>query len=101
MKAVKVQYTVKPEFVDQNMANIRNVMEALRSRPITGMWYASFTLDDEQTFVHISMAKDQDTMDELDELKEFGEFREALMASGFISPPASENLNLVDAGFDV
>ena len=101
MKAVKVQYTVKPEYVDQNKANIQNVMEALRSRPITGMWYAAFTLDDGETFVHIGMAKDQDTMDKLDEQKEFEEFREALMASGFISPPASENLNLVGAGFDV
>ena len=101
MKAVKVQYTVKPEYVDQNRANIRNVMQALRSKPIPGMRYASFTLDDGQTFVHINMAKDQDTMDKLGELKEFGEFREALKASGPISPPASENLNLVDAGFDV
>ena len=49
MKAVKVTYTVKPEYVDQNKANIRKVMEAIRSNPIPGMRYASFTLDDGRT----------------------------------------------------
>jgi hypothetical protein len=100
MIAVKVQYTVKPEYVDQNKANIRKVMEAIRSNPIPGMQYASFTLDDGQRFVHINMAKDQETLSKLSEVKEFGEFREALKASGPISPPQSDNLNLVDAGFD-
>jgi len=101
MKAVKVQYTVKPEYVEKNKANIRKVMEALRSNPIPGMHYASFTLDDGQTFVHINMAKDPETLSRLNEVKEFGEFREALKASGPVSPPASESLNLVDAGFEL
>jgi len=101
MKAVKVQYTVKPEYVEQNKANIRKVMEALRSNPIPGMHYASFTLDDGQTFVHINMAKDQETLSRLNDAKEFGEFRAALKASGPVSPPTSENLNLVDAGFEL
>ncbi len=101
MKAVKVTYTVKPEYVDQNKANIRKVMEAIRTNPIPGMRYPSFTLDDGQTFVHINMAKDEDTMSKLGELKEFEEFRMALVASEPVSPPKSENLNLVAAGFDL
>ena len=101
MKAVKVQYKVKPEYVDQNKANIRKVMKAIRSNPILGMQYASFTLDDGLTFVHINMAKDQETMSKLGEVKEFEEFRMALKASEPVSPPQSENLSLVDAGFDI
>ena len=101
MKAVKVTYTVKPEYVDQNKANIRKVMEAIRTNPIPGMRYASFTLDDGRTFVHINMAKDEETLARLGELKEFEEFRMALVASEPISPPDSENLNLVAAGFDL
>ena len=101
MKAVKVQYTVKPEYVEQNKVNIRKVMETLRANPIEGMQYASFTLDDGQTFVHINMANDQETLDKLQEVEVFNEFRIALKASGPLSPPNSENLNLVDAGFEL
>ena len=101
MKAVKVQYTVKPEYVDQNKANIRKVMEAIRLNPIPGMKYASFTLDDGQTFVHINMAKDEETLSKLGEVKEFEEFRTALKASEPLSAPQAEKLHLVDAGFDI
>ena len=101
MKAVKVQYTVKPEYVEQNKANIRKVMDELHSNPIEGMQYASFTLDDGQTFVHINMANDQETMDKLQEVEVFNDFRKALKVSGPISPPKSENLDLVGAGFEL
>lgn len=101
MKAVKVQYTVKPEYIEQNKANIQRVMEYLRSNPIDGMQYSSFTLDDGQTFVHINMAKDEETMNKLQQVEPFNEFRMALKESGPVSPPKSENLNLVDAGFEL
>jgi len=101
MKAVKVTYTVRPEYVDQNKANIRKVMAALRSNPIPGMRYAAFTMDDGQTFVHINMAKDQETLSSLQEVEEFTAFRIALRASSPTSPPQSENLNLVDMGFEL
>ena len=101
MNAVKVQYTVKPEFVEQNKANIRKVMDAIRANPIPGMQYSSFILDDGQTFVHINMAVNQETLDKIGEVGEFGEFRTALQASGPLSPPASENLSLVSAGFEL
>ena len=37
MKAVKVQYTVRTEYVNQNKANIRKVMDKLKSNPIEGL----------------------------------------------------------------
>ena len=101
MKAVKVQYTVRPEFVDRNKENIRSVMEALRANPIEGLTYAAFTLDDGQTFVHINMCRDAATLDRFTELAEFKEFQAALKESEPLSPPAPENLNLVAAGFEV
>lgn len=62
---------------------------------------ASFTLDDANTIVHVNMARNQESMSMLCGMKEFGESRTALKASGPLSPPKSENLNLVDAGFDI
>ena len=54
MEAIKVQYTVRPEFVEENKANIQRVMDRLRADPIEGIRYASFTLDDGNTFVHLN-----------------------------------------------
>ncbi|MGI9542368.1 MAG: hypothetical protein ACR2MX_03860 [Cyclobacteriaceae bacterium] len=101
MKAVQVQYTVKPEYAEQNKANIRKVMEAIKANPIEGMHYASFTLEDGQTFVHINMAKDGETLSKLSNVPEFNEFRAALKASQPLSPPKSIDLNLVGAGFEL
>jgi len=33
-RAVKVKYTVNPEFVEQNKPNIRKVMNKLKNKPI-------------------------------------------------------------------
>ena len=101
MKAVQVRYTVKPEYAEQNKANIRKVMEALKANPIEGMHYSSFTLNDGQTFVHINMAKDEETLAKLNNLPEFLHFRKSLKESGPVSPPAPTDLHLVAAGFDL
>ncbi len=101
MKAVKVQYTVKPEYAEQNKANIRKVMEAIKANPIEGMLYSSYTLEDGQTFVHINIAKDDATMAKLNDVQEFNDFRKALKASEPIAPPKSTKLNQVAAGFEL
>ncbi len=101
MQAVKVQYTVKPEYVEQNKANIRKVMDALKANPIEGMLYSTFTIEDGQTFVHINMAKDGETMSKLNNVVEFQDFRKALKASGPVSPPNQTDLTPVAAGFEL
>ncbi len=102
MKAVKVQYTVKPEFVQENKNNIQKVMLALNANPIVGMQYSSYT-DDENpnTFIHINMAKDEETMAKLNDVKEFTEFRMALKASQPVSPPKQTKLNFVGGVFNL
>jgi quinol monooxygenase YgiN len=100
MKAVKVQYTVKPEFIEQNKRNIEKVMAKLRENPIDGMLYSSFTDEtDPSTFIHINIARDASAFSKLNELGEFNAFRVALKESGPVSPPKQSNLNPVDAGF--
>ena len=101
MKAVRVQYTVQPEYVEQNKANIQRVMDALKTNPIEGMYYSTYNVDgDDQTFVHINMAKDGATINRLNEVEEFQVFRQALKASEPISPPDRTDMNLVAAGFE-
>ncbi len=100
MKAVKVQYTVRSEYVEENKAKIQNVMDALRANPIHGMQYSTYTdNDDPNTFIHINMAKDEETLSKLNGVKEFMDFRTALKASQPVSPPKLTTLDLVAAGF--
>ena len=101
MKAVKVQYKVKSEYVSQNKVNIKKVMEKLKSSPIEGMLYSSYTMEDGETFVHINIAKDADTMNKLNDLQEFNEFRKSLKESDPIEAPKATTLELVEAGFEL
>ena len=102
MRAVKVQYTVIPEYVEENKRNINKVMAALKANPIEGMLYSSYTdQENPNTFIHINIAKDGETMAKLNDVKEFGEFRKALKASKPISPPKQTKLDLVGAGFKI
>ncbi len=101
MKAVKVQYTVKPEYVEQNKANIRRVMNWLKTNPIDGMLYSTYTLEDGQTFVHINIARDEETLGKLGNVQLFNEFRQALKESKPISPPQSTQLEQVAVGFEL
>lgn len=102
MKAVKVEYTVRPEYVEVNKMNIKKVMDAIKLNPIAGMQYSSYTDNDHpNTFIHINMAKDDETMSKLNDLKEFTEFRMALKASQPLSPPKQTKLNLVASGFNI
>ena len=101
MKAVKVQYTVKPEYVDQNKSNIQRVMAALKAKPIVGMLYSSYTIDEGNTFVHINICKDEETLSKINDLPEFLEFRKGLKASQPVSPPKATSLELVGAAFDL
>lgn len=101
MKAVKVEYMVRSEYVAQNKVNIARVMRRLRQDPIDGMLYSTYTLDDGQSFVHINIARDEETMNKLNDLEEFTAFRMALKESSPIKPPHATNLNFVDGGFEL
>ncbi|MGX1929006.1 hypothetical protein [Flagellimonas sp. 2504JD4-2] len=102
MKAVKVQYTVKEDYIEENKKNIQKVMDALRTNPIEGMLYSSYTdHESPNTFIHINMAKNSETMAKLNDIPEFTAFRMALKASGPISPPRQTSLDNVGAAFDI
>lgn len=101
MKGAKVEYTVQPEFAEQNAQNIRRVMEALRANPVEGMRYMAFTKDDGHSFVHINVARDAETLLKVAELQEFKDFQAALKASKPVAPPSPTSLDLVGAGFDL
>ncbi|WP_420602551.1 hypothetical protein [Flagellimonas sp.] len=102
MKAVKVQYTVQEHYIEENKRNIQKVMQALKDNPIEGMLYSSYTdQENPNTFIHINMAADNETMAKLNNVPEFISFRMALKASQPKSPPKQTTLDIVSASFEI
>ncbi len=101
MKAVKVQYTVRGEYVETNKKNIRKVMADLRGINNPGIRYSAFVLDDGRTFVHLAMYPDDETMSIVSNLDAFQSFRQQLKESQPEVPPKAEDLTLVGSAYEL
>ena len=101
MNAVKVQYTVKAEYVETNKKNIARVMQALQEINSPDIKYSSFLLDDGQTFVHFVMRANEEAGAILSDLEAFKDFQQQLRNSGPVSPPKPENLTLVGSSWSI
>ena len=101
MDAVKVQYTVKEEFVETNKANILRVMEDLQEINSPDIKYSAFLLDDGKSFVHFVMRVSDEAQKTLSDLPSFQEFQRSLKESSPESPPKAENLTLVGSSEDI
>lgn len=95
MKIVRVTYTAKPEFVEQNKANIKSVMAHLQSMNHPGINYNVCLSDDGKSFTHLAMFKEDENQKILNELPSFLHFQEQLKANGLEAPPKQELLTLV------
>jgi hypothetical protein len=95
MKIVKVTYTTKPEYAEQNQGNIKTVMKDLQKLKHSGINYNACMGTDGKTFVHTAFFKSDDDQKILNELSSFKHFQEELKSRGLESPPKQELLNLV------
>lgn len=101
MKIVKVTYTTKAEYAEQNQNNIKNVMADLQKLNHTGLNYNACLGADGKTFTHTAFFKTIEDEKVLLELPAFKTFQEQLKASGPESPPKQELLNLVGSSSNV
>jgi len=101
MKIIKVIYTTKPEFVEQNIGNIKTVMSDLRQLNHSGIFYNSCLSPDGKTFIHTAFFKSEQEHKLLNELPSFKHFQEALKSAGFEAPPKQELLTLVDWSINI
>lgn len=100
MRAVKVEYTVKPEYVATNKANISKVMEELRSLGDTGILYSTYIKEDGVSFVHFSIHRDEDNI--IPSLMSFKAFTTQLKAEGLNGGnPIAIKLDMVAKSFDL
>lgn len=101
MKAINVQYTVKPDYADTNKRNIRKVMSDLQEIANTGIKYSAFLLDDGKTFLHFGIYSDQAALDVVTNLPSFQFFQDQLKTSGPELPPRGDDLRLVDSSYEL
>jgi|SRR5882724_11026941 len=99
MKIVKVTYTTKPGFTEQNKINIQAVMSDLQQLNHPGISYTACLGPDGKTFIHTAFFKSEQDHQLLNELASFRYFQEQLKAGGFETPPKQELLTLVGSSF--
>jgi hypothetical protein len=91
MSKVMVRYKVKPERAAENEQLIRAVYEELRSSVSAGLSYATFSMDDGVSFVHIA-SNDTDGPSPLLEVPAFQRFQQGV-GERCVEPPASVELH--------
>lgn len=97
MKAIKVEYTVKEEFIEKNKENIKKVMKELGSRK--DIMYSSWTKEDKKSFIHIFMSENN-AQNPLPKLEAFKQFQAELKQNVEVPPQVTE-LTKVGASFDL
>jgi len=95
MKIVKVTYTTKPKFVEQNRSNIKTVMNDLQQLNHAGISYNACLSADGKTFIHTAFFKSEEDQKLLNELPSFKHFQAQLKSGGLEIPPKQELLTLV------
>ena len=96
MERIMVTYKVKSERVEENEQLVKAVYEGLRQMNDPDIHYATFKLNDGQTFVHIASFASMDKQSILTESKAFKAFQENLKDRCEI-PPNPQKLAKVDA----
>ncbi|HTB07659.1 MAG TPA: hypothetical protein VK806_11970 [Bacteroidia bacterium] len=95
MKAVRVTYIAKAEYVEQNQKNIQQVMADLQKINNPNINYHACLGADGKTFTHTAFFNTEGDEKVLFDLPAFKHFQEQLKAKGLDNPPKSEQLSLV------
>lgn len=101
MKAVKVEYTIKPEYVETNKANINKVMDELRTLGDVGVLYSTYVKEDGCSFVHFAIYRNGNEPNIIPTLEAFQAFQKQLKEEGLTGPPQTVNLQMIGKSFDL
>lgn len=101
MKATKVQYTVQSVYAKKNAENVTNLINEIKQLNTADIKYTTFLLNDNKSFVHFVMLKDDEANHTLTNLASFKKFREELKESNPEKPPMVENISMVASSYDI
>lgn len=92
-----VSYTIKPEFIEENRANIRKFMKDFQQLDPDTFVYNVFVKEDGVSFVHMSSYKDQIIQQQILNTPSFLEFQQKRDASGLEGSHGVSLLDFVDS----
>ncbi len=95
MISVIVTYQVKPEFIDQNKQNIQRFLKDFKELGTSDFQYSVYTKEDNVTFVHHSVYKDEKVQTEILHVPSFLEFQRIRDESGLNGTHKAEVLKVV------
>jgi hypothetical protein len=95
MISVIVTYTVSQGFVDQNKQHIHQFLKDFKELGPSGFQYNVYTKDDNVTFVHHSIYKDEKIQTQVLSVPSFKEFQRLRDESGLNGTHRLEILNIV------
>lgn len=101
MISVKVTYTVKPEFVEQNKKNINVFLEDFQKLNPTDFNYQVFLCEDGKTFMHLSSYKNEDIQTQIMNVSSFKAFQKERDDSGLNGSHKLEILNHIGSSFSM
>lgn len=101
MIAVKVNYTVKPEYVETNKQNVKAFMTEFANLNNNEFKYIVHVGADGRTFYHISMYQNSEIQKELLDVPAFKLFQQQRDDSGLEREPQIEVMEMVDASYQV
>ncbi len=96
MHTIRVQYTVREDFIATNEANIQAVMDELRAAGHAGVRYSAYR--EGTTFTHLVVMDDPSLGGVVPGLAAFQRFRAGLK-EGATSPPNQTELSFVGSSF--
>lgn len=101
MISVKVSYTVKPEFVEQNKHNINIFLTDFKQLKQLKFLYNVYLQDDGLTFLHISMYENEEVQQAILSTPSFLTFQQQRDESGLSVSPSVEKLSLFGSSLSV
>lgn len=101
MKSIRVTYTVKKEFAQKNVENIKLFLKDVRKIANSNMQYFVLLAEDGVTFSHLSIYKNDAAQNRFLSLESFKSFQRQRDESGLEKEPAIEAFVLVDSSQDI
>jgi hypothetical protein len=101
MISVKVSYTVKTEFVNQNRNNISTFLTDFKKLTSLNFLYNVYLQEDGVTFLHIAMYENEEVQKEVLNVPSFINFQKERDESGLNNSHTMESLTLIGSSLGV
>ncbi|PZF73743.1 antibiotic biosynthesis monooxygenase [Taibaiella soli] len=101
MITVKVTYTVKSEFVQQNLENINGFMQDFKEMKHVPFRYNVYLLEDGKTFLHLAHYQNEAAQKQILAVPSFKLFQERRDASDIGHSHKVEIMKTVDVSTDI